>query len=174
MANTGPTANLSGRARRRGRSGTCWRDGAMLGEVTAVDWDVEIEQIEVLIAGTWRNEMIPGAETRRGTFRHQDVDDRFKLEVYRYVRDRAAAVRGPAGSLTSLPPEFDLIVKIDDLHAPYATRWQLTGCQLYSYSGSYSNDDDILTRELPFSFRDDKALEAFEYTKDGISTNIPI
>lgn len=174
MANIGPTSNLPGRARRRGRSGTAWRDAFMLGEVTAVDWDVEIEQIEVLIAGTWRNEMIPGAETRRGTFRHQDIDDRFKLEVWRYVRDRSNAVRGPVGSITSLPPEFNLIVKIDDLHAPGATRWELIGCQLYTYSGGYSNDDDILTREVPFSFRDDRPLDAIEYTKDGIITGTPV
>lgn len=138
----------------------------MLGEVTSVDWDVEIEQIEVLIAGTWRNEMIAGAETRRGTFRHQDIDDRFKLEVWKYTDDRKNGVR------SAIPPEFDLIIKIDDINgptgAPQATRWLLIGCQLFSYSGGYSNDDDLLTREVPFSFRDDKPLDAYEYGKSGI------
>ena len=37
MPNVGPTANLPGTARRRGRSGTAWRDSKMLGEVTAVE-----------------------------------------------------------------------------------------------------------------------------------------
>lgn len=162
MANPGPTATLPATARRRGRSGTAWRDAQMLGEVTAVTWDVEMAQIDVLIAGSWSNAQVAGAESRTGTFSHQDVDDRFKLEVWRYVQarrngDRAAAI-----------PRFDLVTKIDEVGSPKVTRWLLSSCQLFSYSGGYSNDDDLITREVPFNFEDDRPLDAFEYVAAGI------
>ena len=162
MANVGPTANLPGRARRLGRGGTCLREGRMLGEVIAVDWDVEAEQIDVLIAGGWRNEQVPGAETRRGTLRMQDIDDRWRLEVWRFFDARRRGVS------TVNVPEFDIVTKLDSPGAADITRWQLTGCQLFSYSGGYSNEDDVLTREMPFSFRDDRPLHAFEYGDSGI------
>lgn len=162
MAFSGPTANLPGRARRRGRSGQAYTpSGVFLGEVTGVDWTTEIAQIDVEIAGSWRNEQIPGAETRTGTFRHQDVDDRFKLLVWTYVDARRR------GDRSALPPEFDLIVAIDDTHSPAATRWILKGCQLYQYSGGYSMDDDLITREIPFSYRDDAPLDSFIYGGQG-------
>lgn len=170
MANVtfqGPTSALPGRARRRGRSAYV-TDSAnnMLGEVTAVDWNTEIAQIDVLIPGTWRNEQIPGAETRTGTFSFNDVDDRFKLMVYAYIKARRM------GDRTALIPEFTLIVNIDDTHSPSNTRWQLSGCQLYQYSGGYSNDDDLITRQIPFSYRDDFPLEAFAYTNGTAPNNI--
>ena len=49
----GPTANLKGRNRRSGRSGTVWSEGKMLGEVSSIEWTVEVEQIAVPILGTW-------------------------------------------------------------------------------------------------------------------------
>lgn len=156
MPYTGPTANLPGIARRQGRGGTVYRDAQMLGEVVAVDWDVEAEQVEVLIPGGWRSEMIAGAETRRGTLRMQDVDDRWKLEVWRFFEARRN------GQFNAETPIFDLTTKI--IGGRDETRWGLFGCQLFSYSGSYSNEDDLITRELPFSFRSDKPLHAFEYT----------
>lgn len=161
MPYTGPTANLPGTARRLGRGGTSYRDGRMIGEVIAVEWDVEAEQIEVLIAGGWRNERVAGAETRNATLRMQDIDDRWRLEAWRFFRDRKQG-------LAVQPPEFDLVTKLSSPGAPDETRWQLLGCQIFSYSGGYSNEDDVLTREIPMSFRDDNPLHAFEYGDTGI------
>ena len=161
MPYTGPTANLPGTARRLGRGGTSYRDGRMIGEIIAVEWDVEAEQIEVLIAGGWRNERVAGAETRNGTIRMQDIDDRWRLDMWRFF---AARKRGEFAQ----PPEFDLVTKLASPGAPDETRWQLLGCQTFSYSGGYSNEDDVLTREIPFSFRDDNPLHAYEYGDSGI------
>lgn len=162
MPNVGPTANLPGTARRLGRGGTAHRNGRMLGEVIAVEWDVEAERIDVLIAGGWRNEQVAGAETRNATLRMQDIDDRWRLESWRFFRARRN------GDYSVQPPEFDLVTKLAHSGAPSETRWQLLGCQTFSYSGGYSNEDDVLTRELPLSFRDDAPLHAFEYGDSGI------
>lgn len=161
--NVGPTANLPAHARRQGRAGTVFIDGRMRGEVIALDWDVEAEQIAVLIAGGWRDETVPGAESRRGTFRFQDVDDHFALFVWRFFDARRRGDRSSA-----FFPEFDIIEKIDHIGSPDVTQWQLSGCQLFSYSKGFSNEDDLLTREVPFSFREDIPLRAFEYADSGI------
>lgn len=162
MPYTGPTANLPVSARRLGRGGTAYRDGRMLGEVIAVEWDVEAEQIEVLIAGGWRNERVAGAETRNATLRMQDIDDRWRLETWRFFAARRR------GDTTVQPPLFNLVTKLASPGAPSETRWQLLDCQTFSYSGGYSNEDDVLTREIPLSFRDDNPLHAFEYGDSGI------
>jgi hypothetical protein len=166
MAGTGypgPTANLPGTARRSGRAGTVWIDGNMHGEVVSVEWGVEAEQIAVSIPGTWQDESKPGAEARRGTFRYHDLDDRWRLFVWRFFQARK---RGDRASATF--PKFDIITKLDDIGAPMATRWVLRDCQFFQYDGGHGQDDDLLVRDVPFTFRDDEPLEAFEYGSNGI------
>lgn len=164
MPTVGPTANLPGRARRSGRSGTVWENARHLGEVFAVEWNVNVEQIPVVIAGAWRNEQKPGVEERAGTFRVQDVHDKWALRVWRFIRARRDGDRSAASF-----PEFSIVTKLDDIGAPDQTRWQLDDCQLFQYSGGHSQEDQLLIREIPFSFRDDRPLHAFEYTDDGIA-----
>jgi len=161
---TGPTANLPGRARRSGRAMTVWSDGRMLGEVIACEWNVNIEQIPVVISGQWRTEQKPGGEERAGTFRMQDVHDKWQLMVWRFVRARRDGDRSLSASL----PEFSLVTKLDDVGAPDQTRWQLDGCTLFEYSGGGSQEDSLIVREIPFSFRDEKPLHAFEYGDSGL------
>lgn len=165
MTMIGPTANLPGTARRQGRGGQVLRDGRHLGEVIAVDWDVEAEQVDVLIGGTWRTEQIAGPETRRGTLRMQDVDDRWKYDVWAFFDARRR------GEFSAQPAQFNLITKLQG--GPRETKWQLTGCQIYSYSGGYSNEDDLLSRELAFSFREDRPLDSFQYGDGGIIVHDP-
>lgn len=163
MATTGPTANLPGRARRSGRSGTVWEDARHLGEVIAVEWNVNVQQIPVVIAGTWRNEQKPGVEERAGTFRVQDVHDRWALRVWTFIRARRDGDRR-----ASAFPTFNVVTKLDDIGAPDITRWQLDDCTLFEYSGGHAQEDDLLIREIPYSFRDDRPLHAFAYGDSGI------
>jgi hypothetical protein len=162
MAKIGPTANLPGTARRSGQSGTVLQAGNTLGEVIAVEWNVAIEQIDVVIAGAWRTEKKPGREERAGTFRFQDVDDRWALKVWRFVRARRDGDRSAANF-----PEFDLVTKLNDIGAPMETRWSIEGCILFEYSGGHSQDDSLIIREIPFSFREERPLQAFEYSENG-------
>lgn len=159
----GPTANLPGYARRSGRSGTVWRDGRMRGEVVQVDWNVNVAQIPVVITGQWRTEQKPGGEERVGTFMIQDVDDYWALQVYDFVIARRNGDRGAAAF-----PEFSVVSQVDDIGAPKATRWQLDGCQLFTYSGGWDQATDLLTRQIPFTFREEIPLDAFAYTDSGI------
>lgn len=159
----GPTANLKGTARRSGRAMTVWINGQMRGEVVACEWGRTAEQIAVQIPGKWQDEMKPGAETAAGTFRYQDVDDHWRLLVWNFFKARRAGDRSSASF-----PEFDLIQKIDDIGAPMATRWAILGCQFFQLDGGASNDDQLLVRDVPFAYRDEVPLDAFEYGTNGI------
>lgn len=159
----GPTANLKGTQRRSGRSGTVWINGNMHGEVVSVEWGMEMEQIPVSIPGTYQDEMKPGAEARRGTFRYHDVDDRWRLFVWRFKQARRTGDRSAAAF-----PEFDIITKIADIGAPANSVWVLEGCQFFSFDGGHGQDDALLQRDVAFSYRDERPLEAFEYGPNGI------
>jgi hypothetical protein len=159
----GPTGNLPGYARRSGRAGTVWIDGRMRGEVVQVDWNVNIAQIPVVIAGSWSTEQKPGGEDRVGTFMIQDVDDHWALQVYEYLvarrnRDRKAA----------FIPFFSIVTKLDDIGAPRPSVWQLDGCQIFTFAGGHDQAVDLLTRQIPFSFRHERPIDTWEYVDAGI------
>lgn len=159
----GPTANLKPSQRRSGRAGTVWINGRMHGEIVAVEWGREAEQVAVAQPGKWQDGAKPGGEAARGTFRYQDVDDSWRLFVYRFFKARREGDRAAAEF-----PTFDIITKIDDIGAPMASRWLLEQCQLFQYDGGSSQDDDILIRDVPFTFENDRPLDAFEYGDNGI------
>jgi hypothetical protein len=162
----GPTANLKARHRRSGRAGTVWDSGKMLGEVVSVEWEVEIEQVAIQIPGKWQDEFKPGGEARRGTFRFQDIDDRWRRMVWGFLQARKNGDRAAAAQF----PTFDIITQIDDVGSPGITRWAIRGCQLFSYSGGFSQDDDQLIRDVPFTFEEDDPIDSFVYTDSGIAT----
>lgn len=163
MGYPGPTGALKAKARRLGRSGTVWMDGNMLGEVVAVDWNTEIEQVAVTIPGNWQDEHKPGAENRAGTFRFQDVDDRWARMVWGFLDARRRGDRAAAAEF----PEFDIVTQIDDVGAPFPTRWALRGCNLFNYGKGFSQDENVLVRDTPFTFREDEPLDSFEYVRGG-------
>lgn len=162
----GPTANLPGTKRRSGRAGTVWINAQMRGEVVSVQWEVQVAQIAVQIPGTWQDETKPGAESRAGTFRFQDLDDKWRRYVWNFLDARRRGDRATAAQF----PEFDIITQIDDVGAPAKSRWALRGCQLFSYSGGFSQDDDLLVSDVPFTFREDGPVDSFEYTDAGVVT----
>jgi hypothetical protein len=162
----GPTANLKGTQRRSGRACTVWINAQMRGEITAVQWEVQIAQIGVEIPGTWQDENKPGAESRAGTFAFQDVDDHWRRYVWAFLDARRRGDRATAAQF----PEFDIITQIDDIGAPAVSRWALRGCQLFSYSGGGGGAEDLLTSSVPFTYREDGPVDSFEYTDAGVVT----
>jgi len=163
MTLVGPTSNLPGYRRRSGRAGTVYRDARHLGEVISVDWNVTVEQIPVVIAGSWRTEMKPGGEERAGTFRVQDVHDAWALQVWKFIRARRDGDRSAAAF-----PTFSIITKLDDIGAFDYSKWQLDDCQLFEFSGGHNQEDSLLIREIPFSFRDERPLHAFVIGDSGL------
>lgn len=165
MPDTGPRANLSPRARRSGRAGKVFIRGKFEGTVVAVTWTTEIEQVAVPIPGAWKTGTKPGGETRTGTFRYQDVDDHFALITWRFLDARRRGDRSAAAF-----PEFSIVTVLDDIGAPRPSRWQLDGCNLYQLDGGHEQETDLLVRDTPFSYDNERPVDAFEYTDSGIAT----
>jgi hypothetical protein len=161
----GPTGNLKPRQRRSGRGGTAWLNGGMRGEITAVEWDVEVEQVGVPMPGRWSDGSKPGGEARRATIRFQDVDDYWRRRVWKFLQARKRGDRVAAAQV----PTFDLITQIDDVGAPAKTRWALRGCELYGYSGGFATEEALLNRDLAMTFEDDEPLDSFEYVTGGVA-----
>lgn len=159
----GPTGNLKARNRRSGRAGTVWSEGKMLGEVTSIEWSVEVEQIAIPIPGSWQDGLKPGAEARRGTMRIDDVDDKWRRYVWEFLEARKRGDRATAAEF----PSFNIITQIDDIGAPAKTRWALRDCQLFSYSGGFSQQDQYLQRDVAFSFESDAPIDSFVYGEGG-------
>lgn len=165
QAYPGPKGNLKAKQRRAGRAGTVWIDGRMMGDIVSIQWELTIEQIPVPMPGTWQDGTKPGAEARRGTFRFQDVDDEWRRMVWGFCQARRKGDRAAAAEF----PSFDVISQIDDVGAPAKTRWSLLECQLYSYSGGFSQEDQLLVRDVPFTYEDDFPLDSFVYSDTGVT-----
>lgn len=159
----GPTGNLKAKHRRSGRAGTVWMGGNMLGEVVGIEWNVEFEQVNVPLPGQYQDGKKPGAEARGGTFRMQDVDDRWRRMVWGWSQARRQGNRQLAAQF----PEFNIVTQIDDIGSPYASRWGLIGCSLFGYSGGHGQDEQILNRDIQFTFEDDGPIDTFVYTGAG-------
>lgn len=160
ITKTGPYSQLVPEARRQGRGGHTFNEGGQfLGNVTACEWSVEADQVDVLIPGSWQNAQIPGAEARRGTIRYQDVDDFYRMLVYDFFNKRRA------GDFAATAPVFNVQTLL--IGGALNSKWGLYGCRLYSYDGGYASADDVMERELAMTFDSDTPLEAFQYTSSG-------
>lgn len=94
----------------------------------------------------------------------QDVHDRWIKEVLDFINARRNGDRSAAAF-----PEFSVMTVLDDIGAPLPTRVQLDGCQIYSAEGGFSITDDLITRDIPFSFRTLQLVDGFEYTDAGVT-----
>lgn len=160
----GPTANLKGRHRRSGRSGTVWIGPNMSGEIASLAWGSTAEDIAVPIPGKWGDDSKPGGETHRGTFRYHDVDDRWRLFVYRWFKARREGDRSSA-----VFPTFNIVEKIDDIGAADYSQWVLVNCTIFGYDGGHDQGNNILERDVEFRYEEARPLHAFEYTNDGVA-----
>lgn len=177
MANTGPS--LPPTARRLGRGGRAFvhgngladlglANGDFLGNVTAVTWSVAAEQIAVPIPGDWKTHAVAGTETRTGTLRYQDVDDGWRHLLHAWFKSRSA-------DLPSQPPKFDITttltgaVQVNDQGVVSAmnSNWVLLGCQIYGYDGGFSVTEDVLEREVQFTFDEELMQNGFYYDRSS-------
>ncbi|HEX7088732.1 MAG TPA: phage tail tube protein [Longimicrobiales bacterium] len=160
----GPTANLKAHQRRSGRAGQVWIGPNMHGEIASLTWGETAENITVPIPGTWRDGSKPGGEAGRGSFRYHDVDDRWRLFVYRWFKARREGDRTSA-----VFPTFNIVEKIDDIGAADYSQWVLVNCTIFGYDGGHDQGNNILERDVEFQFEEARPLHAFEYTANGVA-----
>jgi len=138
--------------------------GNLLAEVTEVTATAEVNRIEVPIVGTGKQGYKPGRITREGTFRCQKIDSKWELEVYRFVSTTLEERRAMRGTENSVLRPFSLLVGYDDPEALGVERWQLDGCLLWRLPLGFNIGDDIRDLEFPFTYENEKPIEAFVRT----------
>ena len=144
-----------------GMYGAAFRDGNMLAEVVEVTAAVEVNRIEVPLAGSTKLGYKPGRESREGTIRIQKIDDSWELELYKFLSQGLATRRAARGTGQGALRPFNIVLDLDDPDALGRIQWQLTGCLLWRMTLGFSITDDILEREFPLTWEDEKPLQSF-------------
>ena len=157
-------AGISDALRRMGGMyGSAWRDGVQLSEAVEVSGAVEVNRIEVPLVGQTRQGYKRGRETREGTLRIQKIDAKWELEIYAFLSVGLATRRAARGTAQAAMPTFDLKVEMDDPDAYGYEAWQLENCQIWRMPLGFSITDDILEREFPLTWENERPLNAFTY-----------
>lgn len=154
-----------------GMYGSAWRDNVQLAEAVEVSGAVEVNRIEVPLVGQTKQGYKPGRESREGTLRIQKIDDKWELELYRFLSQSLASRRAVRGTAAATLRTFDLKLEIDDPEAHQLSSWQLENVQIWRMPVGFSITDDIIDREFPITWESERPLAA--YTVDGNGIPIP-
>lgn len=155
-------AGISEALRRMGGMyGSAWRGGKMLSEAVEVSGAVEVNRIEVPLVGQTKQGYKRGRETREGTLRIQKIDASWELEIYNFLSVGLEARRDARGTANAAMPTFDLKIDLDDPDAYGYEAWQLENCQIWRMPLGFSITDDILEREFPLTWENERPLNAF-------------
>lgn len=162
-------AGISDALRRMGGMyGSAWRDNVLLAEAVEVSGAVEINRIEVPLVGQTKQGYKPGRESREGTLNIQKIDDKWELEIYQFLSQSLAARRAARGTANATLRTFDLKLEIDDPEAYGYTAWQLENVQIWRMPVGFSITDDIITREFPITWENERPLSAGTVDAGGI------
>lgn len=150
-----------------GMYGEAYRDQELLSEAVEVTGAVEVNRIEVPLVGQTKQGYKPGRESREGTMRIQKIDSKWELELYRFLSTSLAQRRANRGQSLRT---FDLSLRIDDPEAYDYEEWQLENCQIWRMPLGFSITDDIIDRELPLTWENERPLHAFTVDAAGTPT----
>jgi hypothetical protein len=152
-----------------GMYGAAYRDGVLLSEAVEVSGAVEVNRIEVPLVGQTKQGYKPGRESREGTLRIQKIDASWELELYEFLSQSLATRRANRGTDAATLRTFDLKLEIDDPEAYGYEAWQLENVQIWRMPLGFSITDDIIDREFPITWENERPLNAF-VVDNGVAT----
>jgi hypothetical protein len=156
-----PESTNQGLWRIGGMYGSAWRNGIQLAEVVEVNVNVEINRIEVPLVGSTKQGYKPGRESRDGTLSIQKIDTSWEMEVRQFLTQGLAERRRNRGTGRQSLRPFQLQIELDDPDALGYELWQLDGCLLWRMPLGFSITDDILNREYPLTWENERPLAYF-------------
>lgn len=139
-------------------------NGNLLHEAIEVSAEVQVDRINVALAGTTRTGYKPGRETREGSITVQKLDTAWEMNLYRWTSMTADQRRNARGSALALMRPFSLIIEHADPGALGYEQWQLDGCLIWSYNIGMNIGDDIRQNQYPLTWERETPLHAFERT----------
>jgi hypothetical protein len=115
----------------------------------------------VPMVGSTKQGYKPGRESRTGTFRFQKIDSRWERQMFQFLTYSLEARRAArdAGQPTLRP--FTLNIRLDDPDALGTEEWALQGCLIWRLPLGFNITDDIIDRELEFTWETETPVETF-------------
>lgn len=150
-----------------GMYGSAWRDNVLLAEAVEVSGAVEVNRIEVPLVGQTKTGYKPGREAREGTLNIQKIDTSWELEIYKFLSQSLAQRRRLRGTPQATLRTFDIKLVHDDPEAYGKEVWQLENCQIWRMPLGFSITDDIINREFPLTWENERPLSAISVDSDG-------
>lgn len=150
-----------------GMYGSAWRDGVQLSEAVEVTGAVDVNRIEVPLVGQTKTGYKPGREAREGTLNIQKIDDKWEMELYQFLSQSLAARRANRGTPQATLRTFDLKLEIDDPEAHGISSWQVENVQIWRMPLGFSITDDIINREFPITWENERPLNVFRVNDQG-------
>lgn len=144
-----------------GMYGSAYRGLDQLAEVVEVTGAVEINRLEVPLVGKTKQGYKPGRESREGTLRIQKIDTKWELEIFRFLSAGLDERRAARDARTPIIRPFNLVLEYDDPDALGVEKWQLEGCLIWRMPLGFSITDDIVDREFPLTWENERPLKAF-------------
>lgn len=165
-----------GAYRMSGRFGEVFMGGRKLMEVTQIEATVEIGVVDVPVPGLNRSGTKDGPETRSGSMTVQHIDSYWQRVVKKILSSSLDERRAARDSGNRLPRVFTLQIWIDDPDALGAEGWQIEGVRLNRLNLGFNLNDELINRELPFRFDDEREIRSFERIGNQVdpTTGLPL
>lgn len=150
-----------------GHWGEVYVNAQLVGEVTAIDYTIEIERIDVPQVGTRWNTFHEGNITGEGTLTIYKAYSDFEGAFLPYTSLDATELRRRRDAGQPLRPSVSIKVAIDDPHGEPGREFEtLVGVQFWRYTGGF-NITEIINREWPFSFEGIVAPQGSRILRNG-------
>jgi hypothetical protein len=148
-------------------------NGNLLHEVVTVDATVQVDRVNVPLAGSRRTGHKPGRLTREGTLTVQKLDTAWEMSIYNWLSQTAEQLRQNRGTALAFMRPFSVILDHSDETALGYEQWQLDGCLIWALPMGMNIGDDIVQREFPLTWEAERPLHAFQRTGAVDANGVP-
>ncbi len=140
--------------------------GNVVSDVVEVTATIELNRIEVPLVGQTKQGYKAGRESREGSLNFQKIDSRWEYSLFSFLSRRQAWLKNPTG-LAPKSPQFSLKIAYRDPDTAGQEEWTLTGCQIWRASLGFNITDDIVNREVPFTWESETPTTAYKIDSIG-------
>lgn len=149
---------IGGEKRIHGKYGEVYRDGVFQTDVTEVSGTIDIDQIDVPMAGTSATGKKRGGVNRSGTLRFSQVDSRWHKEMFSFTSLSLAERRAARDAGAEVGTPFNLLVMLDDPEAFGAESMMLYGVQMWNIPIGFSLGD-LVDREITITWEREELVQ---------------
>lgn len=135
--------------------------GNVISDVVEVSATIELNRIEVPLVGQTKQGYKAGRESREGSLNFQKIDSRWERMLHDFLVKRQDWLNNAEGAQAVKSPQFKLKISYRDPDAAGKETWVLNGCQVWRVPLGFNITDDIVNRELPFTWESETPESTF-------------